>query len=38
MLPQTGAHSENPIFTALGMLAVGLGLFSLSDRRKKKDK
>ena len=38
MLPQTGAHSENPIFTALGMLAVGLGLFGLSDRRKKKDK
>lgn len=38
MLPQTGAHSENPIFTALGMLAVGLDLFGLSDRRKKKDK
>ena len=38
MLPQTGAHSENPIFAALGMLAAGLGLFGLSDRKKKKDK
>ena len=38
MLPQTGAHSENPIFAALGMLAAGLGLFGLSDRRKKKDR
>lgn len=38
MLPQTGAHSENPIFAALGMLAASLGLFGLSDRRKKKDK
>ena len=38
MLPQTGAHSENPIFATLGMLAASLGLFGLSDRRKKKDK
>ena len=38
MLPQTGAHSENPIFAALGMLAAGLGLFGLIDRKKKKDK